>query len=413
MPLLDAAVVAGVAVVLPLALGGPLAGWLTAAVAVAASFQLDRGAAAGALALPWLVVVAAVGLAAVRRQGPLLFWNRVDATRVAACGWALVAGGSLVVSRLGWTPLGQREPIIQLTAIHYTYAGAAALVLAGWTRRWPPLVVTAAAPPVVALGFFTGHAVPQVGGAVLMAVGVCWTAALQLSTRRLLLVLSGLSIWAPMVLAVAWAAGQHWSIPILSIPDMARTHGAANAVGFVLCGLLARRGERRDHELAHRLDRVRTLEPTYAVGRTLADGLEPHTRVLGRGRSVFEAAVERLQTWAPHRHLGARVLPIGVPPTLGESVVVDLRLGPIAIAVPNRIVAVVDEPDRWGFAYGTLPGHHERGEERFVVEHHADDNVTFTITVDAAPASVPARLAAPLVRWLQRAAIRRYLEALA
>ena len=48
-----------------------------------------------------------------------------------------------------------------------------------------------------------------------------------------------------MALAVAWAAGQHWAIPVLSIPDMARTHGLANALGFILCGLIAGHLERR------------------------------------------------------------------------------------------------------------------------------------------------------------------------
>jgi uncharacterized protein (UPF0548 family) len=32
-----------------------------------------------------------------------------------------------------------------------------------------------------------------------------------------------------------------------------------------------------------------------------------------------------------------------------------------------RVVAVADEPDRCGFAYGTLPGHAVCGEEAFVV----------------------------------------------
>jgi hypothetical protein len=44
-----------------------------------------------------------------------------------------------------------------------------------------------------------------------------------------------------MVLAVAWALGQHWDVPALSIPDMVRTHGVANAFAFVICGLLGRR----------------------------------------------------------------------------------------------------------------------------------------------------------------------------
>lgn len=44
-----------------------------------------------------------------------------------------------------------------------------------------------------------------------------------------------------MGLAVAWAAAHYWDVPAMSVPDMARTHGLANAFGFVLCGLLARR----------------------------------------------------------------------------------------------------------------------------------------------------------------------------
>ena len=59
------------------------------------------------------------------------------------------------------------------------------------------------------------------------------------------LTLVDLAVWAPMVLAVAWAAGQHWDVPILSIPDMARTHGVANALGFIGAGLLARHLDRR------------------------------------------------------------------------------------------------------------------------------------------------------------------------
>jgi YndJ-like protein len=104
--------------------------------------------------------------------------------------------------------------------------------------------------------------VPQVGGAVLMALGVCGVAALELRRagrdaplgpgRRLLLGASGLAVWAPMVLAVSWAAAQHAGLPALPIPAMVRVHGVPNAVGFCLCGLLAtgppqRRTLRRAH----------------------------------------------------------------------------------------------------------------------------------------------------------------------
>ena len=37
-----------------------------------------------------------------------------------------------------------------------------------------------------------------------------------------------------------------------------------------------------------------------------------------------------------------------------------------------RIVAVVNEPDRFGFAYGTLGTHPQRGEESFIVTRSGD-----------------------------------------
>jgi uncharacterized protein (UPF0548 family) len=83
--------------------------------------------------------------------------------------------------------------------------------------------------------------------------------------------------------------------------------------------------------------------------------------------------------------------------------------GLLEMAVPDRIVAVVDEPARFGFAYGTLTGHAEVGEECFVAEQVADGRLRLTIRVQAGPATWPARLAAPLVTYLQRAAVRRYL----
>ena len=45
-----------------------------------------------------------------------------------------------------------------------------------------------------------------------------------------------------------------------------------------------------------------------------------------------------------------------------------------------RIVYVIDEQgssERYGFAYGTLPDHMERGEERFTVEFDTDDQTVW------------------------------------
>ena len=233
--LIDGLLILGVAVILPLALGGRWWWWAVAAGATAVALQLPIGVGAAALVLPWVAVTT------------LMAWQQ----QTLAALYAVVASTSLVVSRLGLEPFDLHEPIIQLTAVHYTYAGTAALVLAHRTNSTAALAFTAGAPPVVALGFITHSALPQVGGAVLMTIGVWLTAThhLRAATRRAtgtpatraLLGVSGLAVWIPMVLAVSWAAGQHWSIPILSIPDMARTHGVGNAVGFALCGLLGRR----------------------------------------------------------------------------------------------------------------------------------------------------------------------------
>ena len=104
-----------------------------------------------------------------------------------------------------------------------------------------------------------------------MTLGVGATAGLQLvegrrsgpAGARLLLLVSGLSVWVPMVLAVAWAAAQHAEVAALSTADMIPTHGGLNAVGFVGCGLLARWVQRRP--AADGTSRVRSPRPMGAM----------------------------------------------------------------------------------------------------------------------------------------------------
>ena len=59
-------------------------------------------------------------------------------------------------------------------------------------------------------------------------------------TRTLLAVCAAAPA-VPMVLAVLWAAAQHWPAPAFDIAAMARIHGTVNFVGFVVCGLLGYR----------------------------------------------------------------------------------------------------------------------------------------------------------------------------
>ena len=59
-------------------------------------------------------------------------------------------------------------------------------------------------------------------------------------TTRVTLGRAALIPWVPMVLAIFWAAGQHWDVPALSVDAMIRTHGAANSTGFIISGLVGR-----------------------------------------------------------------------------------------------------------------------------------------------------------------------------
>ena len=257
LSLIDQIVMVGFAVVLPIVIGELRWWWASAVALVGLGFVVPRGWAALAVC-PLVVASAAAVVHKLHSAGPLFWWDVRIAAEVLALVYGLVAALALLQSRSGVVVFDLHEPFVELTAVHYTFAGTGALYLAARCLDHRPasrlarrgVFLTAAAPPVVALGFVTGAALPQVGGAILMTLGVWTTATLQLfdarrsSARRYvaaLLVISGLAIWVPMVLAVAWAAGQHWEIPILSVHDMARTHGVVNAFAFVICGLIARR----------------------------------------------------------------------------------------------------------------------------------------------------------------------------
>jgi uncharacterized protein (UPF0548 family) len=76
-------------------------------------------------------------------------------------------------------------------------------------------------------------------------------------------------------------------------------------------------------------------------------------------------------------------------------VLMHLGLGPASIRIPCRVAYVIREPLLRGFAYGTLPGHPEAGEERFALEQHGDGTISIAITALSHPASPLARLGGP------------------
>lgn len=113
-------------------------------------------------------------------------------------------------------------------------------------------------PPIIAAGFaFFG--LLQIVGAVLLTLGLwllAWVTIRHVapqitSLARALLVISSLTVLVPMTLAVQWAVGVNFGTPALSIPDMVLAHGATNAIGFALSGVLGWRVAQPDIALAH------------------------------------------------------------------------------------------------------------------------------------------------------------------
>lgn len=131
--------------------------------------------------------------------------------------------------------------------------------------------------------------------------------------------------------------------------------------------------------------------------------------VIGRGRDRFEQAAAQGMRWGMLRGAGLRVESSSSVADVGAEVLV--HLGPMV--APCRVVYVVDEPDRRGFAYGTLPGHPESGEELFLVRYDpATGDVIAEVAAFSRHATWWSRLGAPVTSLTQRLITDRYLRAL-
>ena len=97
----------------------------------------------------------------------------------------------------------------------------------------------------------------------------------------------------------------------------------------------------------------------------------------------------------------------------GDSAVLHIPFGPLRMKAPARVVYVVDEPKRKGFAYGTLPGHPEQGEEAFIVEQQDDGSVWLRIRAFSRPAYFWGWLGYPVLWFAQELYTRRYERSLA
>ncbi|MEY9871192.1 uncharacterized protein (UPF0548 family) [Streptacidiphilus sp. MAP12-33] len=159
-----------------------------------------------------------------------------------------------------------------------------------------------------------------------------------------------------------------------------------------------------------------TREFTYPeVGATLdADPLPRgywylhHRSRVGQGEAAFRAAADALATFRMHRGI-----PVGIRTSAARAEPgVDVRVSLAGIHAPCRIVRVIDEPGRYAWAYGTLPGHPECGEEAFLLTRDDDGAVWLDVTAFSRPGIRMLRPLGALVPPMQRLYARRCAQVL-
>ena len=164
-----------------------------------------------------------------------------------------------------------------------------------------------------------------------------------------------------------------------------------------------------DHAEIARL-RAAPLTYTRGDGGDAVAGFRSFSRSHALHRTDLDGAAADLVHWRVHEHAGLRVRASG-PVAIDAVVEMRLGIGPAAVRIPCRVVAVVDEPMRRGFSYGTLPGHPEAGEEQFLLEQAPDGGLHFTVSAVSRHATLLARASGPVTRAVQRLMTDRYLRA--
>jgi uncharacterized protein (UPF0548 family) len=134
--------------------------------------------------------------------------------------------------------------------------------------------------------------------------------------------------------------------------------------------------------------------------------------VVGSGGAAFERATAAVFDWQAQRGAGLRVRATGPANQPGTVVVLTAGLPRLGYDIPCRVVWAQTDGNERGFAYGTLPGHPESGEECFLVRLTPEGDVVYEIRVFFRLASRAARLAGPVSLLLQRVATERYVTAI-
>lgn len=136
---------------------------------------------------------------------------------------------------------------------------------------------------------------------------------------------------------------------------------------------------------------------------------------LGAGEATYHRAIAALRRWDMYNMPWVRVLWPDAPLREGQTVGLLVHHYGFWSLHACRIVYTVEEAggpvERFGFGYGTLSQHAQRGEERFTVEWHREtDAVFYELFSYSRPGALLAWAGFPLARHLQKRFARESLD---
>lgn len=133
--------------------------------------------------------------------------------------------------------------------------------------------------------------------------------------------------------------------------------------------------------------------------------------LIGSGQRVWEQARSDVLTWQVKRRSGFNVNATG-PATAGKEMNIVVNVLGFKIVEPVKVLHVVQDADRVGFSYSTLPGHPVSGQEAFIV-WRKDNDVFLTVrSLTRSASTQPWKAIYPLLRLARRVVRRRYLNSL-
>jgi uncharacterized protein (UPF0548 family) len=137
---------------------------------------------------------------------------------------------------------------------------------------------------------------------------------------------------------------------------------------------------------------------------------------LGEGKEAYERGIAALRKWKQFDLGWVRMVPTETPIEVGAVVAILTHHFGFWSLNACRVVYLINEDGpvtKFGFAYGTLSKHVERGEERFTIEWHQTDNtVWYDILAFSRPNHFLVKLGYPLARSLQKRFARDSLKAM-